>query len=725
MTIKRPEEYLAPDFDPHSLRVVDLKEILNKYHITYSSKDRKAQLIKIFKEKGLKKISTEFEGAKKDRTPAKQEHVIVTPIKKQVIKPESRSETHKLNVHRVSKSPSKESRRAIRRLLTEQRSPSKVSPGRARIEKRRARSRKLKDRKNPFQSTIPSKRPYDSEDDSDDTSVYRGYSKILKRPTNRKDDFSSSSPLSSPKKIDGLFPRGSNINFDSGDKKKQKDESKKLEESKAFKEPKLPKDEPIIESPSSDGSVVYRPKEIPSSPLSTKPEGIKTSNHPKVTIKPISVTPNEIHTHEPIKVDHLLGPTEPIKIETKISPAAESSPVKTEIASDSEMRIHTPDVGSSEEDETVLKQLQDEFETENSRIQEESKKAMESVKMTARSYLIIRAICRILFYWSLLIALFGIFSLYRKRRIAVGFCGHEVYEDLISIDRSSHPIMAQYADALEKAFKISCVPCPPHAICSKYSTLSCKPDYTISKPWNSLFGIIPTFDTCVLDSEKVSKIDKIIRLTSDTLAKRNAAFQCGTGTDEEVGLNYEDLQSILMDQMDMQDTDEFEYLWNKALVLLHQKPELAFHTDTEFVRSTSLSKLSINCKVKRIFVKLLVRLKYWLIGIAVIGTIAGTIYYKIHNTMKERLLIKQLTEKSLHKLQEQSTSFRYHEVEHRYIGKIQLRDYYLSDPSMKQKKKLNIWEKVAKVVEKNSNVSSYQLEVNGEIMKVWEWASDI
>ncbi len=112
-------------------------------------------------------------------------------------------------------------------------------------------------------------------------------------------------------------------------------------------------------------------------------------------------------------------------------------------------------------------------------------------------------------------------------------------------------------------------------------------------------------------------------------------------------------------------------------------------------------------------------------GLSAVLIIMGAVYLKLKMYIGEKKMVKELTEKVIEKLQQQSTLFRHHEVEHRYIGKIQLRDYYLTDPSIKQKKRTEIWEKVTKVIERNSNISAYQLEVNGEIMRVWEWASDI
>lgn len=57
----------------------------------------------------------------------------------------------------------------------------------------------------------------------------------------------------------------------------------------------------------------------------------------------------------------------------------------------------------------------------------------------------------------------------------------------------------------------------------------------------------------------------------------------------------------------------------------------------------------------------------------------------------------------------------------RHVAAAHLRDAMLMD--LRGKKKDLIWKDVQKTVESNSNVRVRQVEVHGEIMKVWEWVS--
>ncbi|VEU23461.1 DEKNAAC104568 [Brettanomyces naardenensis] len=762
-------KYLDPEFDPNVLRVVDLKRILDEYDVAYVSKTRKANLVSLFEKEIIPRLQAkQMLVERKEKT--KKPLISESPIKEPSVKPGVKKSSGKKPLvkrdqyrNQTRKSPTKESKLVLQRLIESQRSPSKLSTQ----AQRKVDGLPKSTHKSTFEASIPAKRHIENtkEDEEGNTAIYQEYSKILRRTTNRKDDFSSSpvspskstinqeSPIKTPSKppvkrsrASDLFPRNGEIKFeeDVGPKEETVDEKEVENPSKSNTT------EHQLDS-SSNGSMIYRPVDgssyvtaldetkynkpadnwvlpkdeqlsmvVPILPSSTPM--VQKVRHKKRKSKTGSKVTTEL-LKEDVNVDAVRGPTK------KIERASHSKPEELEEeASTLSSLIHTPEMSSDGDDETVLKKLQAEFDSETTRVEEESKRALKTVNesVSISSYVPSQIIYRMIAGWLLLLLGFLAFTTYREERIVVGFCGHEIYNPLFRFDRRTHPTLAEYAGAVEEALKLDCIPCPEHAICFAYSELHCKQDYTIHKPWRSGFGLIPTFNTCVLDSEKVRKIDRIVKSTCDTLAKRNADYKCGTGTDEQVGLSYETIQNYLVHKLDMEpelQSGEFEYLWNKAMSTMKEKPELVFKD--EYLRSNSLAKLSLKCKLKRVFVDILIRLKYWLLGLTVIGGIIGYIYARVERYHSEKSLVGNLTAKALQKLQDQSLAYRHKEVEHRYIGKIQLRDFYLSDPSMAQKKRLEVWDKVSRVVEKNSNVNAYSLEVNGEIMKVWEWASDI
>ncbi len=812
MKEKNTKKYLEPGYDPHQLRVVDLKQLLDHYDIAYPSKARKAVLIEIFSDELIPKLRKEngrFDETKRNASPRKK----AAGSSPDFVKVKTGKKVSKVEKP-ILKSPSKESRKTLHHLLEQQHNSSimSVSEDRTSI--------------NPFiESTVPKKRPFKRMDETrNKNGKTLTHSDSFYKSTRRKEQFSSS-PISSPSKsgapTDALFPRNvaikfedDNINEDSeredtvkstkrrktSRRSPRKTSKNDVKPEKAQKDGKNVKsgigEEQNIPNESSPttsqlrdgepdekhnlsgleryenetGSSVVRKDQSELSPESSQLSSLNyitavneprevSDNESNLNINKIMAVSTSTPVSSPKKKAHmrikstkknnnaltiklmneaqgkiLKGPTKPIESPIK----SEKGERKHEIvectsshdlsSSDGSIRaqIHTPEMQSSEEDETVLKQLQDEFDKETSRVEEESMIAMKSVDSSLKPFISRIAIYRFIFTWIFFLFSFLFFSIYRQQRIYIGFCGYEVYKPLLTVNKLEHPALAEYTDALNEAFKMNCVPCPEHAICGKFSHLECRQDYTISKPWYSGFGLIPTLNKCVLDSEKVAKINKIVKVSCDVLAKRNADFNCGTGDDDQVGLDFRSLQDYIIERLDMDkelEDGEFGYLWDKSLASMKEKQDLVFHDD--FIRSNSHSKFSIKCKLKHFFLDMLIRLKYWIMGLSAVLIILSAVYLKLKMYIGEKKMVKELTEKVIEKLQQQSTLFRHHEVEHRYIGKIQLRDYYLTDPSIKQKKRTEIWGKVTKVIERNSNISAYQLEVNGEIMRVWEWASDI
>ena len=819
MKEKNLKDFLEPGYDPHQLRVVDLKQLLDHYKVVYPSKARKATLVKLFKDElipKLKQEETNLDQSKMKGKASEKNKSKISSRRTGKVKSE-KIHSQKSRVEKsVRKSPSKESRKTLRHLLEQQQSPSVVTA---------SDDQTLN---NPFmKSTVPKKRSFnrlnDNEDKEKGTMGESDSNRSIYKSTRRKEQFSSS-PISSPLRPGNatktLFPRNVAIKFE--DEKNQEHDEKEdaveltkrrktssrsrrkphkkdvvsknlLAESNPEKvviETKLTPRKPLSKSvqfkkssqnkerdlsslekyENESGSSVVHRDQLELSPRSSESSSmnyITAINEPKEdynedsgwNVKQIAAisasTPvsspkkknyRKVKSHmkknseltlkliNEMNEDVITGPTKPIKFsqehihKEKEHNTDDKIPAHYDSSSDESIRkkIHTPEMQSSVEDETVLKQLQDEFDKETSRVEEESMIAMKSVDSSLKPFISRLAIFRFFFIWLTVLGSFFFFSIYRQQRIKTGFCGYEVYTPLLTVDKLKHPLLAEYTDALNEAFRVNCIPCPAHAVCDKYSHLECKQDYTIYKPWYSGFGLIPTLNKCVLDSEKVAKINKIVKTSCDVLAKRNADFNCGTGDDKQVGLDFSSLQDYIIERLDMEralDDGEFNYLWDKSLTLMKDKQELVFHD--AFVRSYSHSKFSIKCKLKHFFLDMLIRLKYWILALSAVIIVVGATYIKLETYLAEKRMVKELTGKVIEKLQQQSTLFRHHEVEHRYIGKIQLRDYYLTDPSIKQKKCTEIWERVAKVIERNSNISAYQLEVNGEIMRVWEWASDI
>ncbi|KAG7824456.1 hypothetical protein KL909_002454 [Ogataea angusta] len=681
------------EFDLNSLRVVDLKKILHKRGVSIPRSARKADLIELLKAQTRASESEKKENTAEDSEGSEDETELSSGAEEERKKADtelSKPEQKQATVHvSSSKIP-----------------PPKVTKPRAKIPKPKRVSNlppaiasppgkgKLKDL---VGQSIPQKRGLEDGNDDADATVHKEYSKILKKQTNHKRVFSSSAPTTpnnstivSPKKQTDIkeesSPRADQI---SGlkDERKMLPTQDKQEESTVIIHPK----NEVSQTPPPADTHHDESFVVPTLPSSTP----MVFNSPRKPIPSLDVSDFAA------QLEKLSGPTKPISLD------------KSE-----EKKLSRPQSPDSTNDEEMLTQLQHEIDVTQEQIEEKSKQALKSIGAAPPSNLIYRLVTA----WLLTLSLMYAFTSYREQRIRVGFCGSEVYSPLFEYDRRAHPIISHYLDRIESIFTLSCVPCPEHGQCFPYSRLYCDPDYTIHKPLKSLFGVLPTYQTCVLDSVKVKKIDKMVKVATDLLNRRNAEYKCGRGEDHEVGMTIPHLQNYIIETFDLKD-DDFDYLWEKTFAILKQRPELV--TGENFIRSNSLSKLSIKCRLIRMFMDVFVRLKWHLLALVLFATLIKYVSVKFTQYRNKRILVNDLTTKTIEKLRKQAELYRLGQSPQPYIGKIQLRDYYLIDASLSAKQKTKVWNEVSKHVETNSNVKTYMTEVRGEMFKVWEWIATI
>lgn len=99
--------------------------------------------------------------------------------------------------------------------------------------------------------------------------------------------------------------------------------------------------------------------------------------------------------------------------------------------------------------------------------------------------------------------------------------------------------------------------------------------------------------------------------------------------------------------------------------------------------------------------------------------------YKYEQFKLERLKIETIYNEVLRKLRKQykvskSTNYKVPS----YIGSTQLRDLILTNET-NLTRKLTVWNKISNKIENNSNIRYHLIENHGEIMKVWEWITDM
>lgn len=122
-------------------------------------------------------------------------------------------------------------------------------------------------------------------------------------------------------------------------------------------------------------------------------------------------------------------------------------------------------------------------------------------------------------------------------------------------------------------------------------------------------------------------------------------------------------------------------------------------------------------------VGLLVRHKRDLVLVVLLGVAALFGNFKYLQFQLQAKQIDTLYNEVLSKLQRQARLARNSSQLPAYIGSIQLRDLILNESNLAHK--MRLWDAVSRKVDRNTNVKHSLLEIHGEVMKVWQWISNI
>ncbi|KAK6598447.1 hypothetical protein H4I95_09057 [Botrytis cinerea] len=268
--------------------------------------------------------------------------------------------------------------------------------------------------------------------------------------------------------------------------------------------------------------------------------------------------------------------------------------------------------------------------------------------------------------WMILLTLLGGYATwYRQEKIAVGFCGH--------------------------------------AYCNANYEVQCDQDFILKHHPLSLGGFLPLPPTCEPDGEKQRRVKAVADRAVEELRERRAKWECGDLTDEAgVPEPTAEIDAELLKKEVSQKRRkgmgeaEFEELWLGAIGEIKGRDEVVVGADGYYLEIGSLALASI----------------LFLSARSSIRSHAAT---KAAIPALVSLTLQRLaTQASLHASDPDG-------FKDGWISIGQLRDDVLRDEHS-LKKREQIWTKVKKVVEMNSNIRSMQRESqNGEISRVWEW----
>ncbi|CAH2350251.1 inner nuclear membrane protein Src1p [[Candida] railenensis] len=335
---------------------------------------------------------------------------------------------------------------------------------------------------------------------------------------------------------------------------------------------------------------------------------------------------------------------------------------------------------------------------------------------------------------------------YREQTFLIGYCGQEIYQDTIPLDPQNTPVWLSSLGTYLDTFKPLCTPCPPHGRCFPLLELSCYNDFIDDQPW--YFNLVPfpvDSKKCIPDTKKAEKLEIMIDVTLDLLRSRNAASNCGRNSEDDLtsGLSVGELHEMLLQMKAPYITkEEFEDLWNRSLIELEKEPEIItgfgvnnlstiVHSNNtreekeknKVFRSTSLSHISLKCQISNTVIGSLNYHKFKLFTVILVLVLIQLGRYNLEQYRLYQKKVGTLYSEVLNKLRHQRKLGSAKNIP-TYIGSTQLRDLILTR-EQNLNAKMKLWESVSKKVENNSNIRHSLQESHGEIMKVWEWITDV
>ncbi|KAI1465643.1 Man1-Src1p-C-terminal domain-containing protein [Daldinia caldariorum] len=332
---------------------------------------------------------------------------------------------------------------------------------------------------------------------------------------------------------------------------------------------------------------------------------------------------------------------------------------------------------------------------------------------------------------------------YRQEKIAVGYCGVGQAESSIPKEietpewaQSVLPPQITIPQSVIDTLEPQCEPCPPHAYCYADYSVRCEQDYVLKPHPLSLGGVVPLPPTCAPDGDKVQRVQAVADKAIEELRERTAKYECGEPINEEgakletPAIEEQELKEIINRKRSKKlNNQEFEDLWGSALgeikareeveVEVKEIPDSGGVSNTYFT-STSLARIPITCAVRRSIRLGLARYRFHISF--VIALIATAIYAqsRLKANRAAAAQVPALVDLVLERLAHQK-QLGDEDIDDPWLFLPNLRDDVLrSIHSLSRREQM--WRRVKKVVEQNSNVRTSQREGrSGEVGRAWEW----
>ncbi|KAK9371966.1 Man1-Src1p-C-terminal domain-containing protein [Lipomyces chichibuensis] len=320
--------------------------------------------------------------------------------------------------------------------------------------------------------------------------------------------------------------------------------------------------------------------------------------------------------------------------------------------------------------------------------------------------------------WIIILLGFSYLMWWRNEKFKIGYC---------EVEGLGRYIPELPDNSFRKLLEPDCTPCPPHAGCFANFRAECEPDYVYVPSIWSLGGMMPFPPKCVPDTEKLRRARILMEESLQLLRERYADVQCGIGgkgqNDPTVAVV--DLRAKLysMKSPSLPD-DAFQELWDQAFKDLVEQEEV-YRVDvgeSERLGSTSPSEFPFTCMIKTELGAFVSANRSTFVGTFLLALATLFLYRSSSSYRKRKARVQDLVRQSVSILSEQQSRSDSDPsgTTPRYVIMSQLKDNLLVD-TYDAADRRRVWGSVQKLVEANTNVRSRQMEVHGEIMRIWEW----
>ncbi|CAG8492872.1 5193_t:CDS:2 [Gigaspora margarita] len=284
-----------------------------------------------------------------------------------------------------------------------------------------------------------------------------------------------------------------------------------------------------------------------------------------------------------------------------------------------------------------------------------------------------------------------IIGAYVRFKMEIGFC-----------DGSSNTTDDESTESENSLFEISCAPCPPKANCSEGKITSCDEGFVFTS--SSIHWLKPFTSRCILDFDRVQKIEKYTKMLTKISAEETGKVICGY--EDRENLLFQNLQQLLRQKkLPFQDTDEnFEKLTQIAL-----KDFLRSDDSLEIVdEREGHNKLRTYVIAKKPSIPLFCRIK--LFGIAWI---------------KENLMFAIGAEKIWENEQVNKAADIVLNAMRQERNMISAQWQESVMPHIKNDfKRIELWKRVEKCIQGNPMVRTRRFEYKGRNTYTWEWLGE-